>query len=93
MILEYSELRPFTIQGFCLRAVNRVLADGRTKITVSDIEGIKDSVLAEVQSIRGDRAGTSLPSSLNEALALLHEEKSRVEELEAEIEQLREAAA
>ncbi|MCH8295127.1 ATP-binding protein, partial [Candidatus Poribacteria bacterium] len=93
LILEYSELRPFTIQGFCLRAVNRVLADGRTKITVSDIEGIKDSVLAEVQSIRGERAGTSLPSSLNEALALLHEEKSRVEELEAENKRLHEAAA
>ncbi|MFB3040747.1 MAG: hypothetical protein ACE1ZS_02925, partial [Candidatus Poribacteria bacterium] len=93
LILEYSELRPFTIQGFCLRAVNRVLADGRTKITVDDIEGIKDSVLAEVQSIRGERAGTSLPSSLNEALALLHEEKSLVEELEAENKRLRAAAA
>lgn len=49
LIIEHSELRPFTIQGFCLRAVNRVLAGGRTKITVEDIEAIKDSVLAEVQ--------------------------------------------
>ncbi len=66
-----------------------MLADGRTKITVDDIEGIKDSVLAEVQSIRGERAGTSLPSSLNEALTLLHEGKSLVEALEAENKPLR----
>jgi hypothetical protein len=30
-------------------------------ITHSDIEGIKDSVLAEVASIRGERAGTAFP--------------------------------
>lgn len=52
-ILGYSELRPFTIQGFCLRAVNQVLADGRTKIVATDIEAIKELVLAEVASIRG----------------------------------------
>ncbi|MCH8294242.1 AAA family ATPase, partial [Candidatus Poribacteria bacterium] len=85
LILEYSELRPFTIQGFCLRAVNRVLADGRTKITVSDIEAIKDSVLAELASIRGERAGTALPASLNEAL-------SRITNLETELAQTRKQA-
>ena len=57
-ILSLSELRPFTIQAFCpdesgsrfardLRAANRILQDGRTRITASDIEAIKDSVLAE----------------------------------------------
>ncbi|MFQ6042880.1 MAG: hypothetical protein ACE5PV_18635, partial [Candidatus Poribacteria bacterium] len=81
---------PFTIQGFCLRAVNRVLAGGRTKITVDDIEAIKDSVLAEVQSIRGERAGTSLPASLNEALAQLNESKSRIATLEKELAKVRE---
>jgi len=81
LIIELSELRPFTIQACCLRAVNRILQDGRTRITVDDIEAIKNSVLAEVQSIRGERAGTSLPGSLNEALALLSESKSQVEEL------------
>ncbi len=103
-IIELSELRPFTIQGFCpdrsgsrfardLRAVNRILAAGRTRITVADIEAIKDSALAEVASIRGERAGTSLPASFNEALALLIEEKARVEKLRAEIERLRDEAA
>ena len=38
LIIELSERLPFTIQGFCLRAVNRILADGRTKITVADID-------------------------------------------------------
>ena len=85
-IIELSDLRPFTIQGFCLRAVNRVLQDGRTKITVDDIEATKESVLAEVQSIRGERAGTSLPASLNEAL-------SRITALEGENKRLRGEAA
>jgi len=71
LIFELSELRPFTIQACCLRAVNRILQDGRTRITVNDIEAIKESVLAEVQSIRGERAGTSLPASLNEALSMI----------------------
>lgn len=86
LILSYSELKPFTIQGICLRAVNRVLADGRTKITADDIEAIKDAALVELQSIRGERAGTSLPASLNEALSL-------ISDLKAEIEQLRGEAA
>ncbi|MBI1924126.1 hypothetical protein HYR99_07730 [Candidatus Poribacteria bacterium] len=50
-IIHLSELRPFVIQGFCLRAVNRILQDGRTKVTVADIEAIKESVLAEVASM------------------------------------------
>jgi hypothetical protein len=40
---------------------------------VNTIEPIKESVLAEVQSIRGERAGTSLPVSLNEALSRILE--------------------
>jgi len=86
LIIQLSDLRPFTIQGFCLRAVNRVLAAGRTKITAADIEAIKDSVLTEVESIRGERSGTSLPASLNEALSL-------IADLEAENKRLREKAA
>ncbi|MBI1930526.1 hypothetical protein HYR99_40560 [Candidatus Poribacteria bacterium] len=83
-IIELSELRPFTIQGFCLRAVNRVLADGRTKITLDDIEAIKESVLAEVNSIRGERAGTSLPASFNEALSVITDLKAEVARLRGE---------
>jgi len=86
VIISLSELRPFTIQGFCLRAVNRILADGRTKITIADIQAIKESVLAEVKSIRGEHAGTSLPASLNEALV-------RLADLEAENKRLREEVA
>jgi hypothetical protein len=83
-IIELSELRPFTIQGFCLRAVNRILQDGRTRITADDIEAIKDSVLAEVRSIRGEQTGTSLPASFNEALALIADLKEEVARLRGE---------
>ncbi len=84
LILSLSELRPFTIQGFCLRAVNRVLADSRTKITVADIEAIQDSVLAEVASIRGERAGTALPASFNEALSIITDLKAENARLRGE---------
>ena len=84
LILSYSELKPFTIQGICLRAVNRVLADGRTKITADDIEAIKDAALVELQSIRGERAGTALPASLNEALSLIGDLKAEIEQLRGE---------
>ena len=80
-------------EGIVDKLSHRILQDGRTKITAGDIEAIKASVLAEVQSIRGERAGTALPTSLNEALALLNEEKSQNAELEAEIERLRGEAA
>ncbi len=83
-IIELSELRPFTIQGFCLWAVNRMLQAGRTKITVEDIEAIKDSVLAEVGSICGERAGTSLPASLNEALSVIAALKAENAQLRGE---------
>ena len=49
----------------------------------------KESVLAEVLSIRGERAGTSLPAFLNEALAQLSEANARNAEFSAEIERLR----
>lgn len=48
---------------------------------------------AEVQSIRGERAGTLLPASLDEALALLNKANTRNAELEAEIERLRRETA
>ena len=73
--------------------MNRILQDGRTRITTLDIEAIQESVLAEVASIRGERAGTSLPASFNEAMALLSESKSRNAALEAENERLRGEAA
>ena len=88
-IILYSENRPFTIQAFCMRAINRILANGRATVTIDDIEANKDSVLAEMASIRGERAGTALPASFNEALTRLSEESSRVAALEAENEALR----
>ena len=90
-IIEYSDLRPFTIQGFCLRAVNHILADSRTRITVDDIEAIKQTALAEVMSIRGERAGTALPASLNEALAVINQANVENEKLRAENERLRDS--
>ena len=76
-----------------MRAINRILANGRATVTIDDIEANKDSVLAEMASIRGERAGTSLPRSLSEALAHLSEERSRVAALEAEIKALREKSS
>jgi len=37
-ILQASRLRPFAIQKLCLRAVDRMLDEGRTTVRVSDVE-------------------------------------------------------
>jgi hypothetical protein len=44
MILAGSELKPYVIQKFCINAVNRILEDGRTTITASDVEAVREAV-------------------------------------------------
>jgi hypothetical protein len=39
-ILELSRLRPFAIQRLCLRAVNRMLDDGRATVRAADVESV-----------------------------------------------------
>jgi hypothetical protein len=45
-ILEYSQLKPYLIQKFCIHAVNRMLDDGRTIVTTDDVEAARASLLA-----------------------------------------------
>lgn len=47
LILEYSEMKPYLVQKFCIQAVNRILDDNRKTVTALDIQAVKDSVLAE----------------------------------------------
>jgi tetratricopeptide (TPR) repeat protein len=46
-ILEYSELKPYIIQKFCIHAVNQMLEEGRTTITAADVEAVRPLVLFE----------------------------------------------
>jgi tetratricopeptide (TPR) repeat protein len=43
-ILAGSELKPYVIQKFCINAVNRILEEGRTTITGSDVEAVREMV-------------------------------------------------
>jgi tetratricopeptide (TPR) repeat protein len=43
-ILSYSALKPYVIQKFCIHAVNRMLEEGRTTVTVGDVEQVKETV-------------------------------------------------
>jgi tetratricopeptide (TPR) repeat protein len=46
-ILEYSGLKPYVIQKFCIHAVNQMLEEGRTTITAADVETVRPLVLFE----------------------------------------------
>ena len=46
-ILDYSALKPYVIQKFCIHAVNEMLEEGRTTITVADVEAVRPVVLFE----------------------------------------------
>jgi tetratricopeptide (TPR) repeat protein len=53
LILAASELKPYVIQKFCINAVNRILEDGRTAITASDVEAVRDAV--HFEAVDGER--------------------------------------
>jgi energy-coupling factor transporter ATP-binding protein EcfA2 len=46
-ILEYSGLKPYIIQKFCIHAVNQMLEEGRSTITAADVEAVRPLVLFE----------------------------------------------
>jgi tetratricopeptide (TPR) repeat protein len=46
-ILQYSDLKPYVIQKFCIHAVNQMLEEGRTTITAADVEAVRPTVLFE----------------------------------------------
>ncbi|MBN2370386.1 MAG: hypothetical protein JXO72_07855 [Vicinamibacteria bacterium] len=45
-ILDHSQLKPYLIQKFCIQSLNRMLDDGRTIVTASDVEAVRDSLTA-----------------------------------------------
>jgi predicted GTPase len=47
LILRYSERKPWRIQRLCLEAVNRLLAEKRTRVTRQDVEEVHRHMLAE----------------------------------------------
>jgi hypothetical protein len=44
-ILEYSGCRPYVIQGFCVNVINRIIESRRRRVTVTDVDAVKDEVL------------------------------------------------
>ena len=49
-ILEYSQMKPYLIQKFCIQAVNRILEQRRTTISALDIETVRAHALADADS-------------------------------------------
>jgi hypothetical protein len=43
-ILEHSAMKPYVIQKYCIHAVNRMLEDGRSTITVADVDAVRGTV-------------------------------------------------
>jgi tetratricopeptide (TPR) repeat protein len=49
MILEESGCKPYLIQKLCVHAVNRMIEDGRTRITRGDVAGVREAVQDEAR--------------------------------------------
>jgi hypothetical protein len=62
MILSLSQLKPYVIQKFCVHAVNRMLEEGRSTVTVDDVQAVEKMVLLEG---RGEEAGTYAPAPVS----------------------------
>jgi hypothetical protein len=43
-ILAKSRLKPYVIQKYCIHAVNHMLEDGRTTVTLADVDAVTDQV-------------------------------------------------
>jgi hypothetical protein len=43
-ILEWSELKPYLIQRFCIYAVNRMIEERRTVVSEKDVQAVRESV-------------------------------------------------
>jgi hypothetical protein len=56
-ILEYSDLKPYLIQKFCIQVVNRILEEDRATVTAKDVEVVKEEVLAEGEMAGAQRDG------------------------------------
>jgi Tfp pilus assembly protein PilF len=52
-ILGWSELKPYVVQKYCIHAVNRMLEEGRTVVTVRDVEAVRETVRFEWQADAG----------------------------------------
>ena len=46
-ILEWSELKPYVIQRFCIYAVNRIIEERRTVVTAADVLAVREAVQME----------------------------------------------
>ena len=46
-ILTASDLKPYIIQKFCIHSVNRMIEDGRSTVSVKDVESVEGLVLSE----------------------------------------------
>jgi tetratricopeptide (TPR) repeat protein len=55
-ILEWSDLKPYLIQRFCIYAVNRIIEERRLTVTAADVAAVRESVLAEAPAARSQDA-------------------------------------
>ncbi len=46
-IIEWSDLKPYVIQKFCIHAINRIIEERRTQVTLADVEAVREQVQFE----------------------------------------------
>jgi hypothetical protein len=63
-ILEESQRKPYLIQKFCIHAVNKILEEGRTLVTLKDVEAVRQDVLFEGRAAEDESARADTPRRL-----------------------------
>jgi tetratricopeptide (TPR) repeat protein len=61
-ILEYSGMKPYLIQKFCIQAINRILEQRRSTIGALDVESVRPQVLADADNLPQAVAAHEVPA-------------------------------
>jgi hypothetical protein len=59
-ILDYSELKPYLIQKYCIHAINRIIEDRRTVVKAEDVDAVREAAHFEG---RGTGPGPAMRAS------------------------------
>jgi hypothetical protein len=61
-ILAGSEMKPYVIQKFCIHAVNRMIENGRTWVSLEDVEAVRETARFDDGPARAEPAQHTVPA-------------------------------
>lgn len=61
-ILRESRLKPYLIQKYCVHSINRMIEEGRTTVSLEDVEAVRDLVRREGREVEADELEPAVPA-------------------------------